>query len=56
MNRQEKIADLFAAVIEIEADAQAEFLRAECGLDLQLREELEKLLASFHHPKPKGSC
>ena len=44
--RWQKTKDLFALVLEEPAQRRKDFLREACGDDLQLREEIESLLAA----------
>ena len=49
-DRWQRVQDLFAAAIECEMTARAQFLLQGCGDDAELRREVESLLAS--HEKP----
>ena len=49
-DRWQRVQDLFAAAIECELTARAQFLLQGCGDDAELRREVESLLAS--HEKP----
>ena len=49
-DRWQRVQDLFAAAIECELTARAQFLLQGCSDDAELRREVESLLAS--HEKP----
>lgn len=47
MERQRKIAEIFAAASELEPTAQNEFVKEKCAADVSLRLEIEELLGSL---------
>jgi class 3 adenylate cyclase/tetratricopeptide (TPR) repeat protein len=51
-DRWQQVQELFAAAIECDAAARAQWLGDRCGDDLELRREVESLLASHERPGP----
>ena len=47
--RWQKVKGLFDAALEIESQKRCKFLENACGNDVELRREVEKLLASFEN-------
>ena len=47
--RWQKVKELFDAALEIESQKRGKFLENACGNDVELRREVEKLLASFEN-------
>jgi len=43
-NRHQRVSELFLAAQELPPDQRNDFLRAECAMDLQLRQDVESLL------------
>ena len=51
-NRWQRVQDVFAGAIECDGDARARMLDEQCGDDLELRREVESLLASHEQSGP----
>ena len=51
-DRWQRVQDVFAGAIECDGDARARMLDEQCGDDLELRREVESLLASHEQSGP----